>query len=94
MKIQLKRMLIPENEHTRIYFSRTLLAGKPEFGERGMTVENDTLSAILEIPGVTLAEVHAYEALVSKTPMFEWAEIEPQMLCLMASLNAELPDET
>lgn len=93
MPLKLKRLTIPGDKDTRIYFSHTQLADHPEGAEYGMEVESAVLEAALEVPGVAAAEVHGYHLSILKTPMYSWDEVEPKLLVLMTALNLELPEE-
>ncbi|MHA1215926.1 MAG: hypothetical protein ACTSPX_01195 [Candidatus Thorarchaeota archaeon] len=84
-KLKIGRMEADEN--VRIYFSKQVLTNHPMAGEPGIPSNNSFLDAVLDIPGVDLAEVHRYHIKVLKSPMWNWSEIEPCMLRLLAAFN-------
>lgn len=85
--ISIKRSNVGDDPMYRIYHSRYELSATVEAGIRGIPVEAPVLEAALAIAGVAKAMVHAYELHVVCSPMYEWEEIEPALLKLLASFN-------
>ena len=92
-RIPIGRQVIDDMPDLRIYHVRTLMTEQPvELAYKFMPVENPILSALLDIPGVNMVELHPYHAVVNKAQQFEWSEIEPSIKRLFAAL--QLPLET
>jgi len=89
-----QRMVVPENEDTRLYFSRTELTEKicsPV--TRGEEQDHDKFIApvveyALQVPGVHLAAASPYSLMVVKVPTYSWDEVEPSIMNLLMSLNS------
>jgi hypothetical protein len=90
-KVQVPRLVLPDPE-ARIYASRVRLTTEPmEMGLANQTEDvGPVLSALLEIPGVSMVQVFAYHVMVCKCPAYTWDEIEVSVLRLFAALNLDL----
>ena len=85
---KIQRVLSPDPDQ-RVYFSHEELTAKIEMAERGDGEEHGTfMTALLEIPGISVVALRPYTAVIVKAPSFDWAEIEPSLLRLMTAFNA------
>lgn len=84
--IQMPRAQTPD-EHTNIYMSRTKLTDQPiVIAVKGEPYDG-FIGALLDIEGVAIVQVMAYQVAVTKGAMFQWREIEPSLLRLLVSFN-------
>lgn len=90
--IKLQRQQVEGDPQTRVYHSRTPLTNRPEEMAYAMQrPRNAVLEAVVRIRGVECAKVRPYVLIVRRAAMFEWDEIEPSLLRLIASFNLALP---
>lgn len=94
MKVQIKRLLHPENSDMRAYFTRTVLTEVSMVMRRGMEAylaedapKNALMDATLEIPGVVEIQLQPYILTLTKVPTYGWEEIEPTVLRLLSAFE-------
>jgi len=93
MKQKIRRDIIPGDDDTRVYHSRIVLTEKAhEHAHGNQKHSNGILRMLVEIPGVHMAVVQKYIAIVYKAKMFTWEEVEPAVVRVMGALNEPLPD--
>ena len=71
----------PTNDpNVKAYHTRFSLSDGPEVGTRGCSDDVGAFgNLILEIRGIAQVHVGPYVLLVTKAPLFEWAEIDPSI---------------
>jgi hypothetical protein len=68
----------------KAYHTRFELSSGPEVGSRGCDESVGEFGRlVLAIPGVAQVHVCPYILLITKAPLFEWAEIEPVVLQIL-----------
>jgi len=90
----------PKTPHTRVYHSRIHLldAGyQRQVGMKGVEYLqmsdgrvapiSPVLKAVLDMEGVACAELRAYELTLTKSPVFDWGEIEVQFVPLWLGIQ-------
>jgi hypothetical protein len=88
--IQIKRVIEESMPNDRLYFTRSKICEVVERGLAGDAAEHSSfMDALLAIPGVMLAMVGPYSVIISRNPMFEWAEIEGPLLKLLSSFSID-----
>lgn len=101
--VQVAEKVIDEAPHVRCFYTRVELTNVVVMGQRGVPVFVDPFgqptteatgigvaSALLEIPGVVVIQMFPYHVLVEKSPMWQWDEIKPGILRLLASMSLDV----
>jgi len=87
----IQREKCPDDKNMRAYHSRVKLSSDPlELLLNGMRSENEIPSEIVNMPGVNSVEAYVFMIVVRKSPAFEWEEIEPNILRILAAFNMPL----
>lgn len=94
---------VPNDDNTRVYHSRLRLlderwqyqGGFKGIRLAGMSDDQEVplasvLAFVLDLDGVTFAEVKAYQLTVKKSPLFSWDEIEVNLLPLWLGIKPAL----
>lgn len=92
--VQISREMSPNDKHQCAFFSREELVDAPEGpcerGEEG--IQSTMLQDVLLIRGICHARITPYCIVVCKSPMWDWSEINPHMLRILAAFNTPLPE--
>ncbi len=77
----------PTNDpNVQAYHTRFEMSSGPESGTRGNSEEMGAFgNLILDIKGIAQLHICPYIMLVTKGPLFEWSEIEPEIKKILAS---------
>lgn len=91
--VKISRKIFEDNNDMRVYYSRVRLVslGVPvELMLNGMKTDNELGTILANIDGVAAVELYAWSAVIQKSPVFTWQEIEPTILKILGAFNQPL----